>query len=95
MIQQKYIFKKLADCYKRVEPQTLQRLENKGIKIGRGVIILPSDPSELFKRLKLHIESYNAGNKSLFNEINEIGMQLYRMKLLNLKQLKEILTNLK
>ena len=40
-------------------------------------------------------ESYNADKKSLFNEINEIETQLYGMKLFNLKQLKEILTNLK
>ena len=63
--------KKLSDCYKRVDPQALQHLGNKGIKIGQGLIILPSDPNELFKRLQLNIGLYNAENKSLFNEINE------------------------
>ena len=67
MLQQHYILKKLADCYKRVDPQALQHLGNKGIKIGQGLIILPSDPNELFKRLQLNIGAYNAGNKSLFN----------------------------
>ena len=66
----------------------------KVVTIGRGLIILPSDPKELSKRLQLHIRSYHAGNKSLYNEINEIATQLYRMKILTLKQLKEILKDI-
>ena len=90
----KYIFKKLADCYKRVKPSKLQRYLNSGITIGKGLIILPSDPQELSKRLQLHIKSFHAGNKSLYNEINEIATQLYRMKIIKLKQLKDILKDI-
>ena len=94
IVSQKYIFKKLADCYKRVKPSKLQRYTNEGVSIGKGLIILPSDPKELSKRLQLHIRAYHAGNKSLYNEINEIATQLYRMKLLTQKQIKEILKDI-
>ena len=94
IIKQKYIFKKLADCYKRVFPSTLQKYTDQGVTIGRGLIILPSNPQELFKRLQLNIRSFHAGNKSLHNEINEIATQLYRMKILKLKQLKDILKDI-
>src|SRR5271165_114127 len=94
IVRQQYVFKKLAECYKRVLPSKLMRYTNEGVKIGKGIIILPSDPHELSKRLQLHIRSYHAGNKSLHNEINEIATQLYRMKMLNLKQLKHVLKDI-
>jgi len=48
----------------------------------------------LCKRLDISIRSYMAGNKSLYNEINEIATQLYRMKQLNRKQLSVLLKSL-
>ena len=67
---------------------------NRYVTLGKGLTILPSNPKELAKRLHLNIRGYHAGNKSLHNEIHEIATQLYRMKILKLKQLKDILKDI-
>jgi len=98
MMKHHYIYKKHADVLERLDSNTLKQLiANYGVKIGKGLtksIILPSDPNELRKRLDISIRSYMAGNKSLYNEINEIATQLYRMKQINRKQLSVLLKSL-
>ena len=98
MIKHHYIYKKHAEALERLGSNKLLRLTMvHSVKIGKGLaksIILPSDSNELRKRLDISIRSYMAGNKSLYNEINEIATQLYRMKQLNRKQLSVLLKSL-
>ena len=86
-------YKELLPLYQNKDDYDVSK-GKKYVTLGQGLIILPSDPKELSKRLQLHIRSYHAGNKSLHNEINEIATQLYRMKILKLKQLKDILKDI-
>src|SRR5207244_6754682 len=98
MIKHHYIYKKHAEALERLGSNKLLRLPMlHSVKIGKGLaksIILPSDPNELRKRLDISIRSYMAGNKTLYNEINEIATQLYRMKQLSRKQLSVLLKSL-
>src|SRR5207245_1482635 len=93
-----YIYKKHADVLERLgSNKVLELTMFHKVKIGKGLaksIILPSDSNELRKRLDISIRSYMAGNKSLYNEINEIATQLYRMKQINRKQLSVLLKSL-
>ena len=93
-----YIYKKHADVLERLgSNKVLELTMFHKVKIGKGLtksIILPSDPNELRNRLDISIRSYMAGNKTLYNEINEIATQLYRMKQLNRKQLSVLLKSL-
>ena len=70
--RQKYIFKKLTDSYKRVLPNKLLKYQSAGVSIGKGLIILPSDPKELMKQLELSIYLIKRSkNLYLFVECDE------------------------
>ena len=68
-------------------------------KHGEGVIVIPSDPSSLLKRLNILASGFSAGNTTLRDEIVAILDELKRQKIIdntqNIKSYIEIFLNKK
>ena len=75
----------------------LGELEENVQVLGNGLktIILPDNVDELKERLNLLLGEYSAGNKSMFNEINAVLDILMKKKIVNKKQLRNILHQIK
>ena len=75
----------------------LDQLQENVQVIGNGLktVILPDNVDELKDRLNLLIGEYSAGNKSMFNEINAVLDILMKKKIINKKQLRNILHKIK
>ena len=53
-------------------------------------ITIPEDPDELTKRMDLLIQSKEAGNTGVDNELESVLKSMYEKKIINKDQLKEI-----
>ena len=93
--EDRYVGKKLNNVLAKLN--RLSELQ-KGVEVmGNGLktIILPDNVDELKERLNLLIGEYSAGNKSMFNEINAVLDILMKKKIINKKQLRNILHKIK
>ena len=74
---------KLADAFENLKPYA-----------GKGVVHLSSDPIELVDRLQLLIAEYQAGNKTVRNEVVAIADELKRKDIISAIKYKELNTYL-
>ena len=62
---------------------------------GLKTVILPDSVEELKRRLNLLLGEYSSGNKSMFNEINAVLDILLKKRIINKKQLRNMLHAIK
>ena len=62
---------------------------------GKGVVVIPSDPSTLVERLDLLLASQEAGNTGVRNELVGICDELKRQGILNSESYKNLIFNIK
>jgi len=61
-----------------------------GLKTGKGIQFLLSNPNELFKKLDILIAEEDAGNTNILEEASAIVDELRRLGLLTITQVKKI-----
>ena len=62
---------------------------------GNGVIVIPSDPNVLLKRLDLLLASQEVGHTGVGNELVSICDELKRQGVLNSNAYKKLISNIK
>ena len=62
---------------------------------GKGVVVIPSDPNALLKRLDLLLASQEAGHTGVRNELVSICDELKRQGVLDMKAYKKLNSNIK
>ena len=93
--QDEYVGKKLENVLRKLGKLGQLKENVKSMGNGLKTIILPDNVDELKERLNLLIGEYSAGNKSMFNEINAVLDILMKKKIINKKQLRNILHQIK
>ena len=61
-----------------------------GVKKGRGVTVIPSDPNALLERLDLLLASQAAGHTGVGNELTSICDELKRQGVISMDAYKKI-----
>ena len=62
---------------------------------GKGVVVIPSNPNALERRLKLLLDSKKAGHMVVGNELVGICDELKRQSFLNSESNKNLISNIK
>lgn len=83
------IIKPIYEAY--LKPKKTHKISSLFKKKGEGIALMPSDPNRLVEMLTLRVNSYNAGNTGVKNEIIDIADELVRQAVIDKEYYKKLM----